>query len=121
MDQAENFRQVQAQKQAELDDKYGTFVDRAPTFPADSRKITLPDSLKGIDRVEVSFQLKEMLKKENEALFNARFYRDRCETLEQTVRQLQTEKEAVRYFWRNKVLEGNSRAGRILKAAVSPK
>ena len=119
MDQAEHFRQTQARKQSELDKKIGAFIDSSPTFPKDNRTITLPDSLKGLDRVEVNYQLKEMLLKENEALSQARFFRDRCETLEQTIRQLQTEKEGVRYFWRNKVLEGNTRAGLILKSAIS--
>lgn len=54
-------------------------------------------------------------------LFQARFFRDRCEQLNQKIRQLETEKEGVRYFWRNKVLEGNTRAGEILKRAINPK
>ena len=122
MDQAEHFRQMQTRKQAELHEKFGAFVDHSPSFPKDNRNISLPDSLSGIDRVEINHQLKEMLRKENEALSQARFFRDRCETLEQTVRRLQTEKEGVRYFWRNKILEGNSRGGQILKLAIaSPK
>ena len=105
MDQAEHFRQIQARKQVELNEKFGVFVDHSPSFPKDNCNITLPDSLSGIDRIEVNYQLKEMLHKENEALSQARFYRDRCESLEQTVRRLQTEK-GVRYFWRNKILKG---------------
>lgn len=63
--------------------------------------------------------MKEMLQCENEALFKARFFRDRCESLEQKIRQLQTEKEGVRYFWRNRVLEGYSHGGQLLKLAIS--
>ena len=120
MDEAANFRQVQAEKKAKLDEKFETFVDQSPSFPKDNRKIIVPDSLNGIDRVEVSHQMKEMLQNENQALFQARFFRDRCESLEQKIRQLQTEKEGVRYFWRNRVLEGHSRAGQILKLAINP-
>ena len=50
----------------------------------------------------------------------ARFFRDRCEQLNQKIRQLETEK-GVRYFWHNKVLEGNTRAGEILKRVITPK
>ena len=67
--------------------------------------------------VSVSSQLQEMLKKENHALFHARFYRDRCTELEQRCRELKNEKEGVRYFWRNKVLESQSRGGKILMIA----
>lgn len=119
-DQAERFRQMQAMKKAKLDEKFGTFVDQSPSFPKDNRNIILPDCLSGIDRVEVSHQMKEMLQNENEALSQARFYRDKCESLEQRIRRLHTEKEGIRYFWRNKVLEGHSRAGQILKNALSP-
>ena len=80
---------------------------------------TLPKSLSGIDRVSVSSQLQEMLKKENHALFHARFYRDSCTELEQRCRQLKNEKEGVRYFWQNKVtvLESQSRGDKILMMA----
>ena len=119
MDQADNFLQIQAQKKASLDEKFETFVDHSPTFPKDDRKIVLPESLNGIDRVEVSHQMKEMLQGENQALFKARFFRDRCESLEQKIRQLQTEKEGVRYFCRNRVLERYSCGGQLLKLAIN--
>ena len=62
MDEAANFRQVQAEKKAKLDEKFETFVDQSPSFPKDNRKIIVPDSLNGIDRVEVSHQMKECYK-----------------------------------------------------------
>ena len=63
-------------------------------------------------------QLNDMLKLENKALFYARFYRDLCADLQQRCRQLENEKEKVRYFWRNKVLEGQTRSGKILLMAT---
>lgn len=117
--QAKYIRQAQMKKSAELSEKFHDFIDPSPAFPSDNRKVKLPASLSGIDRVKVSYQLKEMQEIENNALFQARFYRDRCECLEQKIRQLQTEKEGIRYFWRNQVFEGGSRSGRILKLAVS--
>lgn len=49
------------------------FVDHSPIYLKDTRNITLSDSLSGIDRIEVTYQLKEMLCKENEALTQAHF------------------------------------------------
>ena len=98
-------------------DKYGGFHDEELSFSDDNLNFTLPKSLSGIDRVSVSSQLQEMLKKENHALFHARFYRDSCTELEQRCRQLKNEKEGVRYFWQNKVLESQSRGDKILMMA----
>ena len=108
---------IQAEKKAKLEE-FETFVDHSPSFPKDHRQIVVPECLNGIDRVEVTHQMREMLQSENEALFQARFFRDRCESLKQKIRQLQTEK-GVRYFWRNGVLEGYSRGGQLLKLAVN--
>ena len=79
------------------------------------------DLLSVHDRVEVTYQMKELIHRQKDAEFHAKFFRDRCEQLNQKIRQLETEKEGVRYFWRNKVLEGNTRAGEILKLAITPK
>ena len=119
MDEADNFRQIQAEKKAKLDEEFENFADHSPSFPKDHRQIVVPECLNGIDRVEVTHQMREMLQSENEALFHARFFRDRCESLKQKIRQLQTEKEGVRYFWRNRVLEGYSRGGQLLKLAIN--
>ena len=102
------FLQIQAQKKARLDEKFETFVDHSPTFPKDDCKIVLPGNLSGIELKWVN----RMLQSENQALFKARFFRDRCESLEQKICQLQTEKEGVRYFWR-RIL------GQLLKPAIS--
>ena len=117
LDEAERFRQKQLEKEAELKHKYGDYHDMDNSFPDDSPHFSIPNSLSGIDRVVVGSQLADMLKKENHALFYARFYRDRCTELEQCCRQLKTEQECIRYFWRNKVLESQSRGGKMLMMA----
>ena len=117
LDEAERFRLYLSKKKAVLNDKYGGFHDEELSFPDDNLNFTLPESLSGIDRVSVSSQLQEMLKKENHTLFHGRFYRDRCTELEQRCRELKNEKEGVRYFWQNKVLESQSRGGKILMMA----
>ena len=118
LDEAERFREGQSRKQAVLATKYSAFVDNEHSFPDDARQLAIPESLSGIDRVVVTGQLQDMLKKENEALFHARFYRDRCTYLEQRCRQLENDKEGIRYFWRNQVLESQSRGGKMLMMAT---
>ena len=66
-------------------------------------------------------QLRDMQERENRALLNARICRDQCCNLKKRIRQLEEEKECVRYFWRNKVLEGQSRAGKMLKLSLGKK
>ena len=105
----QNISDCTYQKGRQTTSSYGGFHDEELGFSDDNLNFTLPKSLSGIDRVSVSSQLQEMLKKENHALFHARFYRDSCTELEQRCRQLKNEKEGVRYFWQNKVLESQSR------------
>ena len=119
MDQAENSRILEENKRIELENRYGHFVDESPSFPSDERKVILPDSLSGIDRVEIGVQINDILKKENEALSQARFYRNWCANLQQRIRELENEKEGIRFFWRNQIVEGQSRAGRMLKLAAN--
>lgn len=117
--QDENSRLLKEEKLAQLQKQYGSFCDASPCFPSDDQKIKLPECLMGIERVEIKAKIDELLKKENNALFQARFFRNRCSELEEQVRKLETEKEGIRFFWRNQVLEGQSRAGKILKLATS--
>ena len=110
LDEAERFRHRQSMKRAQLDRAYSTFRYENPCFPDDRRHLSIPNSISGIDHVIVTEQLNDMLKVENKALFYAIFYRDRCADLQQRCRQLENEKEKVRYFWRNKIL-GQTRSG----------
>ena len=119
MQQAETWRCLQQEKTGLLKQKYGDFKDESPSFPTDERKIKLPSSLEGIDRVDVNAQIQSILEKENKALFQVRFYRNRCAELNKRIRELEDEEEGVRYFWRNQVLEGQSHAGKILKLATN--
>ena len=98
--------------------RYSSFVDEQPFFCDDKRKLHMPTSLSGIDRVAVVSQMNEMREKENKALQAARLLRDECARLRQCVREKENEIEAVRYYWRNTVLESQTRSGRILKLAL---
>lgn len=58
----------------------------------------------------------------NDALNLAKYYRNRIEKLRTEKEELQHEmKRQVqhsRQFWRNQIMEGESRSGRILRAAL---
>ena len=93
MDEAKRFRQVQDMNRAKLDDKFGSFIDKSPCFPHEENpEIKLPQSLCGIDKIEVTSQIHELIKKQEKTQFHATFFRDRCEELQQRIRQLETGK-----------------------------
>lgn len=69
------------------------------------------------------------MKKDAKATEICQLMRDRIESLEDALkdskvkimkvhRENQKKIEKVRYFWRNKIYEGNSRGGELLKAAL---
>ena len=67
-------------------------------------------------------QLQRARKKRDQALSLARCYRDLAEARQAEKRALKNELderiELVRDFWQNKVVEGGSRSGQILRAAL---
>ena len=65
-------------------------------------------------------EMNDMLQSENTALQTARLYCDRCTELKQRIRELETE-EGVRCFWRNKLLEGQSRGRNMVKLSLNNK
>lgn len=63
--------------------------------------------------------MKNLLYKEEKAIQVAAVYRDKYTKLEQRNRDLETEKEALRHFWRNELIEGHTRAARMLKLSLA--
>lgn len=72
-------------------------------------------------RVCCKEQLKVARQDRDSALMLARQYRDLAEASHTKIRQqkneLEEKVELVREFWRNKIVEGSSRSGQILRAA----
>ena len=90
---------------------------------------SLPSYIKVMDRIEIKFKLSQAKFKEEQAKEVARFYRDHCaqlkgevlkikSTMAQLKAQNQHEKNQIHYFWRNKIIEGQSRSGRILRLGL---
>ena len=82
-----------------------------------------------IKRVAMEDYFSRMMKKEAKATQLCQLMRDCIETLEDALKDLkvkmmkmhresQRKIEKVRYFWRNKIFEGNSRGGELLKAVL---
>lgn len=96
-------------------------MDTEPAFVFNPTKLDIPKNIEGVDRLLIKSKINNLVYNEKRALQQATLYRDKCTELEQKCRELQTEKESVRYFWRNKLVEGQSRAARMLKECLIPK
>lgn len=93
--------------------------------------ILLPDcskekeQLTGFDRVSAEQSIILLQEERNEALRTAQYYRSVAEECKRKNRELQTNisrtVETVRDFWRNKIMEGQTRSGRIVLKAISRK
>ena len=118
IEEAKQIKAAKAQKEAILRDKYSHYHDGFEDFADDSRPLFCPDNVDRFVQIPVMCQLQDMQKRENRALLSARLYRDQCCNLRRRIQQLEEEKEGVRYFWRNQVLEGQSRGGKMLKLSL---
>jgi len=82
---------------------------------------TLLKSLSGVDRVAVQDAISSCRRERDKALNDALCYRNLAERLlvEKRAMKVRMEKriETVRDFWRNQIFKGQSRSGRIVKAA----
>lgn len=114
-------------------DLYGEYNDHEPCFPlSDNRhvEIELHTNLCAMDKIALKSKIMEIKSSEERAKELARYYRDRCTDLQTKVVQLNSEKlqiklqtthekNQIRYFWRNKIIEGQSRSGRILRNSLN--
>ena len=78
-------------------------------------------SINGVQRVAVESVIAEVEKDKKQAELNALIYRNYAEQLKKEKRELNDtlnrKIEIVRDFWRNKLCEGDSRGGRMVRAA----
>ena len=79
-----------------------------------------------MDKIALKFKVMELKSSEERVKELARYYRDRCTDLKTKVALLNTkklqiklqathQKNQIRYFWWNKIIEGQSRSGKILR------
>ena len=131
MKEKEVMEELQANKD-NLKLKHGEYVDSQPCFPPKSEisKLQLPNYIHLHDRISLKATMYDLESSREQAKEVACYYRDRfyeskikIKELEARNAQIQSEglhqSQKVRYFWRNKVLEEESRSGRILKMALT--
>lgn len=123
---------IESEKKDEL--LYGDYVDMDPCFPRSNKgpDLELPSYIEPLDKVCIRSRLLEMHTKVENAKEIARNYRDKCNELKKDVMQMKVqndqlhvqaleEKQKIRHFWRNEILEGQSRSGTILRNALNIK
>lgn len=78
-----------------------------------------------ISRMEQQSIIRSATKDRDQALMEAKHYRNLAETLKKEKRDIEhkyaKKVEVVRDFWRNKIVEGDSRGGKILRASLLKK
>lgn len=120
----EEMRRCIAEKEKQYRENYEEFVDTEPCFPpCNDVAIELPENLAAVSKAFIRSKVLEMKLNEEKAKEVACFYRDRCSELKARILEVQKEqieykvqaiheKNQIRYFWRNKILEGQSRSGK---------
>lgn len=124
----EKIRQYENNKELLKARKYGLFIDDATAVTASCNSLcpfSILNKLPPIEQVTVKKYLDELRTHEKKATFMAQSYREQNQRLKQQILEnnarAHAEKEGVRYFWRNQLLEGCSRSGRIINLALMKK
>ena len=124
--EGEEMRRCVAVREKQYNDKYKEFVDTEPCFPPCTDVIIeLPKNLTPVDKTFVRSKVLELKLNEEKAKEVACYYRDRCSELKARILEVQKEqieykvqaiheKNQIRYFWKNKILEGQSRSGKMV-------
>ena len=75
-----------------------------------------------IDRVDLDAYHHKLKQEANKGYNSARIYRNAYEKIKQRYKELDIksckDKDAIRFFWRNQIMEGQFRAGNILRRAI---
>lgn len=99
--------------------KFLFYEQQAMEYFEDQKKnIVLPDSIQNSDREHILSHISSLQCSRKQARLRCQMLLRKCDILEKRCWQLKEEKELVRYFWKNKVLEGQTRGGRILMTAL---
>lgn len=110
-------RKLAHEKQLLLADSYASHTDSSPAILESN--VSIPNAiakLSQIDRTTVRAYINEI---EKAATRVAQIYRSRTDELKQAcLSSAYKEREGVRYFWRQQILEGCTRSGRMVRAAI---
>ncbi|XP_065903650.1 uncharacterized protein [Dysidea avara] len=119
------------QARNERSDLYGEFIDSEALLPPpDESEIHLPHYINLMDEIHLKARMIELQSQQEKAKGIARHYRDQCSQLKTKLVEKEAEivqikvdaahaKNRIRQFWRNCVIEGQSRSGRILRSGLN--
>ena len=131
--EAKRIRSEDLCKEKEKNSLYSEYNDPEPCFPLTDNSHTemkFHTNLNVMDKILLNSKIVEIKSSEERAKEIARYYRDRCTSLKTKIALLNSEKSQIklqaiheknqiRYFWRNKIIEGQSRSGRILRNGLN--
>jgi len=131
MKEKEIMEELQSRKEI-LEKQYGDYTDPQPCFAPKTEvsKFKLPSYMEVHDRISVKAFMYDLESVREQAKEVACYYRDRFYESKVKIKELEArnaeiqaeglrQSQKVRYFWRNQVLEEESRSGRILKMALT--
>ena len=111
--------------------KSRTDFDSAVVIGPDNFTVTIQSDLEHgpLDRINYHEYIRRIKEKEDKLYKIIQDLRDRCESLEvdlvdakaeakQAQCQIKIETDKIRTFWRNKIFEGSSRSGQLVRAAM---
>jgi len=124
----------QVENEEKAESLYGGYTDMDPCFPRiyQTCNLDLPTYIEPLDKISIRSKFLGMHSKLECVKELARNYRDKCKELKIEVIQMKAQKvklqaealeqtQKTRYFWRNQILEGTSRSGRIVRNALKIK
>ena len=116
-------RKSAKEKQLLLARSFGSYTDSSPAILESSA--SLPNAiakLSPLSRTTVRAYISDLKERERVAINAARIYRSCTEELKRKCMEVHCsalkEREGVRYFWRQQILEGSTRSGCIVRAAI---
>ena len=127
-EEAAVMRQTRANKEILHKRSYGSYTDSSPAVMQDAISQTAVkaiERLPPIDRVAVKSYIGGIRSNERCAVQTARQFRSHASELKKELLDHKAaahqEKESVRYFWRQQLLEGCSRSGQMVRKALQKK
>ena len=127
-EEAAMIRGRQASEAILLKQSYGLYTDSSPAIVQETVPhiaINAIEKLSPVDRSAVKSYIGDLTSNEHAAIQTARQFRRQASKIEQEYLAYRAtahqEKESIRYFWRQQLLEGCSRSGQIVRKALTTK
>lgn len=94
------------------------YEEQALEYFENQKMITLPDNMDSAEKKRILSHISDIQCSKKRVYLRSQMLARKCDILERQCVQLRKEKELVRCFWKNKVLDGHTRAGQILMSSL---